>query len=58
MSFIATMKNFFGLNGGTISSFSNELKALSHKEKLEFYAMLKDAGIECDPPAEPKSTEA
>ena len=39
-SFVAAMKNFFGLNDKPVSDFALELKALSHEEKMQFSNML------------------
>jgi hypothetical protein len=49
-TFSQAMKEYFGLNGKSISDFARELKELNLKEKQEFHEMLVGAGIECSPP--------
>jgi hypothetical protein len=49
--FVVQMREFFGfLPGHGIREFSGELKALSQADKIEFAAMLTDAGFPCDAP--------
>lgn len=55
MSFTAALTKFFGRKEGqTLGEFSVELKALTHKDKLDLVAPLSAAlGTPVDPPAPP-----
>jgi hypothetical protein len=49
------MKAYFGLKTGqSITEFAAELKEISAKDKLEFCAMLNQAGFPTDPPGPAK----
>ncbi len=50
-SFVVQMRDYFGFRPGEgIREFSCEVKALSQADKVEFAAMLTDAGFPCEVP--------
>lgn len=50
-SFVAACKNFFGLKEGqSLTEFGQELKALSHEDKMEIAQGLRAVGEDCDDP--------
>lgn len=52
--FVSAMKEFFGLKEGqTLSNFMGEIKEMSYEVRMEFHGMLKDAGVDADPPIKP-----
>lgn len=53
-SFTGQMKSYFGLKQNqTIGEFAAELKAISHKDKVEFCEMLNAAGYPTEEPTAP-----
>jgi hypothetical protein len=51
IGFVKAMKDFFGLlPGQSLAQFGAELKALSHKERLDFARGLRAVGIDCADP--------
>lgn len=51
IGFVKAMKDFFGLlPGQSVIQFGQELKALSHEEKLDFANGLRAIGINCADP--------
>lgn len=55
-SFVAACKEFFGFKPGqTLSEFSGEIKALTHNDKMEIAAGLRNIGIDCDDPVQRES---
>jgi len=55
MNWTAAMKEFFGFRPGKgATDFATEIKALTYEDKLEFFVMLKDSGVDCEPPTKPK----
>lgn len=51
-SFTAACKEFFGYKPGqTLTEFGQELKALTHQDKLDIAAGLRQVGVDCDDPA-------
>lgn len=54
-SFIAACKDFFGFKPGqTLTEFGNEIKALSHEEKMDLADGMRKIGIDCADPLQPK----
>lgn len=51
-TWVSAMKDYFGLNGKSVTDFMKEIKALTYKDRLDFHAMLSAAGINCTPPTE------
>ena len=54
-SFTGVMKQYFGLNGKTVSEFVRELKALSYEEKCQLREAFILAGIDCPEPTKPEN---
>lgn len=51
-SFVAACKEFFGFKPGqTLKEFGEELKGLTHDDKMEIAAGLRELGHDCADPA-------
>lgn len=51
-SFIAACREYFGFRPGQkLTEFGQEIKALSHEDKLELAQGLRDVGVDCADPA-------
>lgn len=56
-TFTAACRSFFGfLPGQNLRQFAEELKKLSHEDKMDIAQGLRDAGVECDDPSERAAT--
>lgn len=58
MTYLKAMQTFFGQNRGekqqTLQEFSQELKALTHEDKLYFVNEFNKRGMQVDPPSAPQ----
>lgn len=53
-SFVAAMKGYFGFKEGqSLNDFQQELKALTHEDKLYFARELRKVGEDCADPTAP-----
>ena len=53
-SFVARCREFFGLKEGQkLTEFATELRALTHKDKLDLCAEFERAGMPTEPPIDP-----
>lgn len=53
-SFIAACREFFGFKPGqTLTEFGQEIKALSHADKVDIAAGLREVGIDVAEPVNP-----
>ena len=55
IGFVKAIKDHFGLRPGqTTMQFGAELRELSYEEKLDFAQGLRDIGVNCADPDQPK----